>query len=501
MVRKDTDLPFGDAFSPNQIEVGEDEEELSVILDLVKEFQGRPEEFDREIKERFFSSPDRAKNVRLGLSPAGYKITDEDFEFTDLGEELYELRTQPEEMYNRFAEHILRNLHGLKGIEIIEDLEAQGKKTTNKHLKEEFIEQYDFHIDEASNHWSQMRGWLSKAGIVNTRTANYDINRSKIESLIGVSSEDILELDKLSDNQQAFLRALALIDPDEPIKNSVVKSIAEEAYGVDISQSNISRRTLDPLQDAGYIEWEHTSGKPNLVKPTDKFESEILVPVLEDLAERVGISRSVLRQSFEEIQAQMDSDSTFEKGVALETLTVKIGRILGLDFAGWRVRGRETGGTEVDIVMDEIGKTFNRFQIQCKNTESQLETKHIAREVGITRTLQTNTLVMVARNGVSQDGRIFAKQVMRHENIAILFLTGDDLDEFDGNEDRLLTTLRGQARMIHRLKRLGRGESVEQDEETKMAEKEQQALEKYADELEDATDDDQGSLEDFFQDN
>ncbi|WP_379818903.1 restriction endonuclease [Halolamina salina] len=448
------------------------------------------------MREQFFSTPDRAKNVRLGLGPAGYDIVDEDFRFTEIGEELYELRDDLEAMYDRFAKHILQNEHGLKGIEIVEDLQAQGRRTVNENVKEEFREQYDFHINESSNHWSQMRAWMSKAGVVNSGTHHYDIDRSRIEELIGVDSEDILELDELEDEQQAFLRALALIDPDGPIKNRVPKAIAEEAYGVDIRQSGISKRILNPLQEAGYIEWEHVSGKPNLVTTTEKFDAEVLRPVLEDLAERTGIPRAVLRLSFDEIQEQMDADSTYERGVALETLTVKIGRLLGLDFAGWRVRGRETAGSEVDVVMDDVGVTFNRFQIQCKNTKDQLEAKHIAREVGLSRTLQTNTILMVARGGVSSKAEQYANRVMQHENIAILFIRGDDLDEFDGNEDHLLTTLRGESRRVKNLKRLGREDLVDEDEDEEMTDREEEALEKYADQIEDG-DDSQESLDEF----
>lgn len=496
MARDDTDLPFGDAFSVNQIEVGDGENELRSILELAREHEGRPDQFDKVIEEEFFSTPDVAKNVRLGLGPAGYEIVNEDFQLTELGKELYELRKDTDQMYDRFAKYILQNLHGLKAIEIIEDLRAQGRQTVNENIKEEFRKQYDFHINESSNHWSQMRSWMAQAGIVNTGTHHYDIDRSKIEELIGVDSDDILELDELSDEQQAFLRALALIDPDGQIKNSVVKAIAEEAYGVDISQSKISSRILDPLKDSGYIDWQHVSGKPNLVEVTDEFEAEVLKPVLEDLAERTGIPRAVLRLSFDEIQEQMDADSTHERGVALETLTVKIGRLLGLEFAGWRVRGRETGGSEVDVVMDSLGVTFNRFQIQCKNTKKQLEAKHVAREVGLARTLQTNTILMVARGGISSNAEQYANRVMQYENIAILFLYGDDLDEFDGNENHLLTVLRGQSRRVQNIKRLGREDMVEEDEEGEMEDREKEALENHADELREAAGS-QGLLDDF----
>lgn len=482
MAREDTDLPFGDAFSPAQLDTGDDEE-LVVILEFIAEYEGRPDEFDEAIQRQFFPSPDRAKNVRLGVEPAGYQIVDKDFHFTELGEELYELRTDPEALYDRFAQHVLRNLHGLKGIQIVEDLEAQGEDTINANVKQEFRDQYDFHIDETSNHWSQMRAWIAKAGIVNTGSHHYKIDWTRIEELLGLNEEELLDLDDLNTQQQAFLRALALVDPDDRVKNSVVKQIAEEAYGVDIEQSNISRLTLNPLEEAGYIEWEHVSGKANWVEPTEKFEADILKPILDDLAERTGIPRSVLRLSFAELLDDMDAESTHEKGVALETLAIKIGRLLGLTFVGWRVRGRKTGGSEVDVVMDSITEIYNRVQIQCKNTQSQLDTKQVAREVGISRMLQTNTVLMIARGGLSGDARQFANRVMRHENISIVFLTGEDLEQIDQDPTHLLYVLKGQARRISNLKSLGHGEYVEVEEEEEIVDREEQVLNEFEDDL------------------
>ncbi|QLH78005.1 restriction endonuclease [Halosimplex rubrum] len=500
MARHDTDLPFGDAFSPAQLHTDDDRPELAAVLEMAKEYEGREDAFDEAIREAFFPDDDdttRAKNVRLGMKDRGYKITDDEFYFTELGDELYDLRDDPDALYDRFAQYILRDLHGLKGIEVVEDLEAEGRKTVNDNIKEEFKKQYDFHIDETSNHWSQMRAWMSEAGVVNKGTHRYDIDRTRIEELIGVDSEDIVELDGLNEQQQAFLRSLALIDPPGEVKSRTVKRIAEHAYGVNISQSNISRRTLDPLEEAGYIQWEHVSGKPNLIETTDKFDAEVLKPVLDDLSERVGVPRHVLRLSFEEIMEELDSDSTHEKGIALETLTVKTGRLLGLDFVGWRVRGRKTGGSEVDIVMDEIDTTFNRWQIQCKNTKSQLGAKQVSREVGISRIIQTNTILMIARGGVSQDARQYANQVMRHENLAIMFLEGDDIEELDENTDHLLTVLRGEARRIHNIKRLDRRE-VEQEDGMDLIDREDEALEEFEDELD--FEQEQPSLNDFTPD-
>ncbi|AEH37531.1 restriction endonuclease [Halopiger xanaduensis] len=513
MAREDTDLPFGDAFSPAQLETGKGEPaELVVLLEMAKKYEGQPDDFDQAIADRFFSDSNepsvRAKNVRLGMREgAGYGIVHEDLSFTEIGEELYELRDDEESMFEQFAVHILQELHGMKVIQIIEDLMAEGRQTTNANIKEALRNQYGFHVDRTSNHWSQMRAWLAKTGVVNTGIHIYDLDRNRLEELVGVDSDAILELDGLTEEQQTFLRGLALIDPVKPIPNTEVRKVAEAAYGVELPQSKISDLILNPLEDSGYITWKNPSdvtGKPNLVEPTDQFEAEVMKPVLEDISERTGVPRPVLRLSFDEISERLDSDSTHEKGVALETLAVKIGRMLGLEFAGWRVRGQKTGGSEVDVVMDEVDTTFGRWQIQCKNIKDDLETKHVAREVGIARMLQTNTILMVARSGLSGDAKLYANRIMRHENISILFLHGDDLDQFDERPEHLAETLQDEANRIKTLKRLDRRDMVEEgDGEGKMTYDEEEALEEYQEDIaEYITDEEdvQNSLTDFAPD-
>jgi len=159
-------------------------------------------------------------------------------------------------------------------------------------------------------------GLALEAGLVNTGTHRYEIEWSKVEDLTGMTSDELLDLDGLTDEQRAFLHTLAILDPDGYIQNTAVRKVAEEIHGIDISQSKVSDLTLNPLEELGYIEWENPSevtGKPNLVKTTDQFDAEVLDPVLEDVADRIGIPRHVLRLSFEEVTEQLDSKSTYEK--------------------------------------------------------------------------------------------------------------------------------------------------------------------------------------------
>lgn len=508
MARDDTDLVFGDLFSPGQLDVSdEDRSELPVVLELVKEYEGRPYDFDDRVAEKFLSDSknkaDRKGNLRYGLgTKSGYGLVDEDFYFTEIGEELYELRDDEQALYERFAKYILLECHGLKLIEIVDDMHASGVKPTLPKIRDAFEEQYGIYSDETTSDVSQMRWWLNKVDIIGTGR-NYDINWDAVEAIIGVDSNRLLELSELTEGQRAFLKALARIDPKKPMPNSIVREIAENAYGVSISQKSIVKDVLKPLQEADYIEYinpSDVSGKPNLVVTTDKFDEDVLGPLLDNVSQRVGIPRHIIRTSFEEVREQMDADSKHERGLALEILAVKLGRLLGLEFEGWHVRGRATGGAEVDVVMDSTDVSFTRWQIQCKNTKKALRTSHVKEEVGVARMLQSNVILMVARSGVSPDARQYASRVMYRDNLTIMFIEGKDLMKFDEDPSHILTVLRRETRRIERLKQLTERDMVEVEEDEEQINQGEDTLEEYQDVIEEyqnPDDEKQGQLTDF----
>jgi hypothetical protein len=105
-------IPFGDAFGPNQLTVDDDEAcSLAIILEVIEATEVNPDEFEKEVAETFFQDSkvpgDRAENVRFGLGPRGYQLVDENFTFTEIGQGLNELRSAPDELHDRFSEHIL----------------------------------------------------------------------------------------------------------------------------------------------------------------------------------------------------------------------------------------------------------------------------------------------------------------------------------------------------------------------------------------------------------
>jgi hypothetical protein len=304
-----------------------------------------------------------------------------------------------------------------------------------------------------------MRGWLAEADLINTRTWKIKLNNDKIDELLGVDRDTRIDIDGLSDDQWAFLITLVRLNPDEPIRNNKVRELAEDTHGVYLDSKSNTAKVLDPLKELNLIDYQHTAdnpSKPSEVWLTDKARVEALEPVLEDTADRTGVPREVLRMSISEIQDQMDSDMTFLAGRALEALAIKIGLILGLEFEAWQERGVEsTGGAEVDVIMDSEGVTLDRWQIQCKNYgSSNLRTKHVAKEVGLSRMLNTNTVLMVTTSDVVLDARQFANKVMQKENLTILFLTGDEIDQIETDPHKVSRELKRQAQKARDIKRV-----------------------------------------------
>lgn len=457
MSNNNIELPFGDAFGPAQLSVDDDEEELVVVLEMVDAYEGDPNQFDHAVANQFFSdSPDpktRAENVRFGLeADSGYGIVDDGFQFTKVGKKLFNLRDDPETLYDQFAEHILKNRHGRKVLEIIADLQAEGRQTTNANIKQELRDRYGINVGATSNHWSQMRAWLAKAGVVNTGISTYDIDKSKLDQLVGISRDEVLALDQLTAEQLAFLRTLAIVNPKGTVANNTVRQAAEEAFSIEIAQMNIGVQVLDPLEELGYIEWEHRDGAPNVLWTTDAFDADVLDPVLEDISQRVGVPRDALRKSFSELEHALQatqSDTPTEE--VLETVATKIGLLLDLDFVGWQSRDQQLSG--VCAVFDRERTTFSRWQVICPAIDSPVRASHLHQAVGIANVLQTDTILFVSRQGVTSDARRIAAQLMQSSSISVLAVTLSDLAVLDDEPGTLHENLQAEVARVGRIKR------------------------------------------------
>ncbi len=447
-------LPFGSQFSPTQINLPE-------VLEIIKNNEGSQRNVESAIRSKFFSTHAAVSQAKLAnntwLSLKDYKIIDESSNFTDTGKKLYDLRNDPEKLYEAFASHILVTLDGLAAIEVIQDMNQSGEQITLESLRKR-INERGLYFPSGGTHFSSLRGWLSLAGVFDKDSTSYKIHRDVVEGIIGIKQDFIDKIGTFNQEQKAYIKALAALGASDWIPSNDVRSHAEKLYGVSFSEKALPIKVLFPLRDIGLIDVEKsTSGrgaKPYLVKPTDKFQSDIILPIIQNIKERGDMPhRRFFQMRLDEILQETKSEDKHIKGKALEALSVYIMRLLDLEFVAWRLKGEVTGGAEVDVVVEGIRLVFNRWQIQCKNTKV-LTLDDVAKEVGLAFHLKSNVILALTTGRISSDAIKYANSIMKSTNLNILFLDSKDLGKVIENPSKISSIIYEQSKRVMEIKSL-----------------------------------------------
>lgn len=452
-----SDLPFGSEFSPAQID-------LAVLLELAHEHASDWRAFEDAVRVRYFADRPTsdankrklANNTKLSLRAYGIIETD-DATLTPFGRSLYAARSSEAELYEALARHILRECQGAAFVQCIMDMQSAGDRITLISLRQR-LEATGIVVPRGGKHMSTMRLWLERAGVFVT---NYRVDLGRFEEILGVTPEEIEVLATFSLEQRAYLKALANIGGGGPHLSNEVEQLAAAVYGGDFNEKNLPKQVLYPLRDAGYITLVRGTGqggrgaKPFLVTATDRLDLDIIAPLLEQIDQQVIPDiRPLLRRSLADIRAEIDTpDDHHRRGLALEALAFKLMQSIDLKYVGTRVRGKDTGGAEVDLIFDSDRLVFSRWQIQCKNTR-RVRLDDVAKEVGLTHFLKSNAVLIVTTGSISDDARAYANSIMRDMNLCVVMIDGSDLDVIERRPAAIVDVLNREARHAMRLKRL-----------------------------------------------
>lgn len=448
-----SDLPFGSQFTPSQTP-------LQDVLRLVVMYEGNVEQFTDAVQWQFFAShgtDDRsrrevAKNTILSLR--AYGIVDQKGNLTDFGRQLVDAINDGQRLYDILARHILINLHGLDLVQTAIDMRRLGVSVTLETLRRE-LERRGVHMPRGGMHLSAMKGWLQQAGVFKAGPG-YEVDEVRIKELLGVGPQDIAELADLPEPLRAFVRALAALSHDgEPLPSNRVADCASALYGVAFPEKSLPK-TLAPLVDAGLVTLTKTTqgrgAKPHLVRPTDKLRNGIVKPLLDKLSSAAGFPAAALwYQPLGTTLQQLRSQDRHVKGQALERLAVYMCWLLDLEFRGWRRRGQDTAGAEVDVLAEAARLVFSRWQIQCKNTH-YVSLDDVAREVGVACILRSHIILMVTSGRVGQEARGYATDIMKQTHLNIAFFDHQDLQRMASDASAIIDVLRREAQHAMQIK-------------------------------------------------
>lgn len=419
-------LPFGSEFSPSVIS-------LPLLLEICKKNEGDNKSLEAVFIETFFK--DKGNGSEKNRKTIGYNCRCSLFNYgilttygylTDIGNQLYEIRADEPLLYKTLAKHILLHLNGLAFVQCIREMHL-ARETVNLTTLKAALELRGITYPSGGKHPSMMRLWLDMAGVMNKK---WEINEDALADVLGTAdtTDALSELDNL---QRAFLKALVNSGKYTEFQSaSNITKLASAVYGVHFPEKSLPKLVLNKLQEAGFIEAVKTTegrgAKPFNVRLHPDVTPSLIIPTLEQLTTLAPKLRELIRTPFSDILDRLDAEDKYIKGLALEALAFKMMQLLDMNYVMTRLKGEATGGAEVDLVFDSARLVYSRWQIQCKNTDT-VHLDPVAKEVGLTRFLHSNAIVVVTTGVFSKDARKYSEEVMKTDNLCIVLVDKEDV--------------------------------------------------------------------------
>ena len=439
-VLKQPKLPNMNEFSPGVLE----NSSIKEFLETLCPFSGDKESMIQsiatvipkisqtlDIKQR----NNRANNVLIGMSQCGLLAKNGNRisgEFTAFAYQILHSSTN-EEANNIFAIYLLQECHGFELFDIISVIRGRGENVSLQNIREE-LRTRGFEVTENEGNASKIRQWLEGTGIVDSQ---WNIDDRALHSLIGATFDTTGKWSGLTRAQRVFLevvKQLQIIEPDSWLPVRRIKDRCELEYGRKIfPEGHLRRIVVDPLSASGWIEAQGTGrgrgGDSGTVRALPQLiDIKISLPV--DNVSSIPIDlRDKLAKPLDDIFAELSASDTYTKGIALELLSLRIARDIGLFPVCFRERSNKTQGAEVDIIANGVHLHYSRWLIQCKNT-STVHVSDIAKEVGMAVVLKAQVIAIVTTGRIGSTVRQYADGLALSSAFQAVLIDGEMLKKY-----------------------------------------------------------------------
>jgi hypothetical protein len=456
-VSKESQIPVGTQFSPDLIS-------LPDFVKMVVRQSGNFEEMRKAVIEKpvrikpYDSTPThRMRSLPLEAGVQYGLLTEGTYQATDLAMELMNLK-EPE-IYAVFARHILFKLNGLRVVDAAQQMAQDNLEITGDSLSRYLTDQ-GFRVSVHNTAINTMRMWLALADLFpkNKGKDMWIPKRAIKEKLLGMSEDMIASLTGFSEEQIAFVRTLCNLEPKGWIAASEVRDMTETTFGVRFGRASLPKEVLEPLKQAGLIEYETRgtqSGKTSQLKITEKFNSAILKLFLDSAIKNLdsALTAYYLKRP-EDIFSSLNSDDKFVKGQALEALSIYVMRLLGLRFRRWRRRAKDTAYSEVDALLSGLfGGMPTTWQVQCKNTPTtSVKLEDVAKEVGLLPLTHSTHILIVSTGTFTDDAEKYSEQIMLNSSVCIFLLNKHDIEAIKEKPTNIGYIIKTKAQSVHNLR-------------------------------------------------
>ncbi|MBX3022005.1 MAG: restriction endonuclease [Bdellovibrionales bacterium] len=423
-------FPYGAEFSPDVFD-------LQKVIALISAASGSSDKLKSLIRTKYWNKPGRSArssiilSMNTYLSIKSYGLIEEtsrsNFIETPLLSSM-KMQTSSQGMIDELNRFLIASREGFVFLKILEALKAQDISITMTSINAELTKCGYTNVNSTNKYISTMRAWLSKSNLF--KGDSYDVNWANVHSLLGLSGDELEKYLDVTTDQLNFLRALVAIGGSSVPVNAVCQ-YSRETLNCALPEKNLSTQVIRPLAELGYIGLQkRTAGrgaKPHAVSLKTNAKTKRLLELLGQLQNLPADLRVAIAFPLKDILVSIDSSDKYKKGVALEHLAIWFTRALGLSFLEWRSRSTDTGGAEVDVLAERRLLTQERWQIQCKNTQSSIGSEVIAREVGLAVASGNDVILIVTTSQFSTNAKSFCRKVHQRSMLKVILLDSDDL--------------------------------------------------------------------------
>lgn len=422
-------LPSFNDFSPGIIE--DVRRPLATLEKLAPDFQAVVAEWDHE----FFASAGNKRagtNIPATLSSLGL-MTRTPLALTKIGKDILGAPSAVVAA-QRLVRHVVDTRNGMAIIDAVRSLNTRGETLSKDSLKRELEIAGIQGLSNATTDHTTLLNWMIKAGLFErSGRANPQPDDMIMKAVLGISASERSSFADLPLSQQIFLQVLRRIAETSGGKELAAKQVIDEClrdHRARFDEDQIRAKVIKPLVNAGWLEVPTGSsagrgGKSGFIIPSAKLLSVPIEAVIPDFDQVIPADlRAKIDLPAADVKQLLASKETYDRGLGLELLALKMILDIGLEPRAFRLRSRDTAHAEVDLTAEGKNLMFSRWNFQCKCVSGKVSLGDVAKEVGLAIYSKAHVVAVVTTSDFSSEALAYAREVTATTHLQFLLITG-----------------------------------------------------------------------------
>jgi len=334
----------------------------------------------------------------------------------------------------RMVRHVVDTRNGMAIIDAIRSLNTRGEALSKDSLKRELEIIGIEGLSNATTDHTTLLNWMIEAGLFERDgRANPQASEAEMKAVLGISASERSSFADLPLSQQIFLQVLRRVAEGNGGAELPAKQVIDEClrdHRARFDEDQIRAKVIKPLADAGWLEVRATAsigrgGKSGPIVPSAKLLGIPIEAVLPDFNQVIPADlRSKIDLPPAEVKRLLESGQTYDRGLGLELLALKMILDIGLEPRAFRLRSRDTAYAEVDLTAEGKNLLFSRWNFQCKCVSGKVGLGDVAKEVGLAIYSKAHVIAVVTTSDFSSEAIAYAREITQATHLQFLLVNG-----------------------------------------------------------------------------